>query len=1565
MRAVATFLVAASFLLPLLLGLGTSWALAGGPSLPGGAALLAGSTGGASGGPVSAPVPGSHGGSASGGIPFPTGTGGPARTPSPAPEQLPQPFLTGPPTTEINGSAHINGSLTSSSNYLSGYVHIVGQTSTRGWTQTQGWADYGPTVTSGTMSIVPTTPGGTLFATHGGSSLWVDPTPSVPTALALMQGNLALGNSGTGGSLLMAMNGGTTLTIDAVQAGGIYSYPSGNNNLNSGGNIVVTNFGNSTGSVTLNCNIILVCPVTVSPGSTFTPPFGVSASSASITWGANTHFSITGTTTSGGAGVTATMPDTRMDVTIPQGGNLSLTPGGGSPSLTVAPGATWPAMVVTAGHVTVSQGEHLNAANVTVAGAFQAVQNADNGGTFYNDGGLNITGQIDAAGFQVFRNNLTIGTSVNITSYPGQNITNTGTIDIDNVAQIQGLSASSGTLNILGTLDQGPSTNVVTGTVSVLGTMYTQGYVSTTGSTLFVGNVSTSGDISLPSAYVTGTLSLLGGSFLGQGTTALSGTTLGVGRTTVTTTGYSTVGNTTITGTVQSTGTISVNGTSIIATAPGAYFHLTNTVQMGVTSSGGWTSQVVGSVFTQGTSFSNGSADFSSTQVHFPPGLTVHGTAWTSGNVTVLGSSVFSGSVATTGVAHFPGTTLVGDFDLAAPGAVSASGTSWVEGNVSLVGVLSIGIGLFQEDGATTITGNMDITGPSTISGNAVIATGPSGALHLDSTILMGAQGTTFTSRVIGSVMTRGTVYANGTSTFTATTASFPPGLSVHGDVSAQGNVTVLGTTLFQGSVATSGVSRFPGAVLVGTFTLPAPGSVTETGTSWVQGNVTLSGLLSVTSSSFSEVGSSAIVGDADLSGPVTLSGDGYLDTSGGGAFHMTGTIHMGSVSTVVGTVMTQGVVFANGTSTFDLGSATFPVGLTIHGTVDSQGNTSVTGGTDFTGAVTTSGLAQFPGMTLSGTFALSAQGGSVNATGTSLVVGNISLQGDLSIGSSDFREVGDSVITGNMVMTGTVVVNGDSTLTTSPGTLLELTGNIQLATAAHIIGNVNTSGDVTISGSAVLTSTSVVIGGSMALNGWVTSRGEIALSGTADFLGPVLTQGHTSLSGLSVAGNFSLHWGEFRLTGTVQLNGSTVSEGSVIANSSGYFVVGSSRIEGTTTVNGAARVQGASSTLGSVVLNGGSQFGTYMVVNGDLNAGGLDLHGPIVLPDDTVTFSSSANLTGSIWENGVLESQGGTTTFVGQSIINGTVTSPGSPSVDGPVVLPLGGSPFALTLGPTFYLLVALLLILPVIPIVEALRALARRRRPLSEHEREAVRSLRPLVAFAGVFLLLGVGVGLGGAYYLGSVLSSVVGVPMAGNVADLEVAASAVLLLGVLLWVVERGLYRSRRRRAREDGAPPSAEGANVAPLEAWDPPGPPDPGAVVGGAPGQGPTPFPMMAPGPGAPDAPPAYGAPDPANPWPPQPPPTAPPAYAAVPMAPPPQGAFDPAFPPFPAAPPPGPAPSAPPAPPPPSPVAMPGPRAPMPAPGPYLTERQRRAMQAKSPPAGADEWSETSSGPPS
>ncbi len=1028
---------------------------------------------------------------------------------------------TSPPSTAINGSVHLNGTLSAGTTYLDGTVHIIGSAVTSNLTETAGWADYGPTVVVGSMHIasLPGSPAA-VFTSHPGSNLWVSPSPLNTTALNILQGNIQLGDPANGQTFLMTTTG-VNITIQARQAGGFYSY-GGGANINVGNASQILNYANSSGPISIQASILGVpTTINVAVGQVYVSAFCIvglgciAVPVTSITWPAGAHFSILGSTTTSGQGMTATMPDTRLTIAIPPsaGVNLSMDPDLGSPQLIVSPGASYPALVATLGRVTVSHGEDLEAA-VTVEGTFSAEASASNGGTFYNDGGLTIVGEMDSAGEQVFNHKLQLGPDIHIVSAPGHGVVTSGYTTIDSDVTIDGSTNASGDIAIEGTLTQNATLIHIEGNLSLNGSMTASGGVGTDGTTAFLGNVSSSGDISLPHAFMDGTFLLHDGSFVGVGSTLLQGTS----------------------------------------------------------TARGWT--------------------------------------W-------VNASTYS-----------------------------VTGSSWLNGTV-------------------------DVNRSITVQGAAELLTAPGGSLNLNATVLMGVvngpTGPSWTSRVQGSVFVQGASFTNGTSSFNGTTVSFPTGLKVVGVVEARGNVSVLGVTIF-------------------------------------------------------------------------------------------------------------------------------------------------------TGAVTSSGLAQFPGMSLLGTFGLSSSGGSVNASGTSGVAGNVTLTGILTVDQGIFSEVGTSSIVGDLYMTGTVVVTGDSTLSTSPGSTLSLVGDINLANAAHVLGNVNTSGNVTIQGSATLTSSQVTISGALAASGMVYSRGTVQLSGTADFNGPVYTQGRTDLPGLDVAGNYTLDWGQFLLRGSIALTGFTVSHGTIVANSTGYYVDGSSRIVGHTVASGSASVWGASSTVGYVTLGNGATLAGFMEVNGGMSVGGLGLSGTIVLPNDTATFPGGANITGTIWQRGLLTSESGAVRFYGRSIVNGTVVSSSSPSLQGPVIAEVLGGSLALTLGVEFFAFIAGLLLLLAIAGIELLRIGWKHRTPFTPAQREAVRPLRWEPTLSASFLGAGALVGALGGYGLGSYLLDPSHMSSAGLVSPIYALSSVLLLLGALLWVHHRLRYRRARRHADTKGpvarAPeePSSPGAGA---------------------------------------------------------------------------------------------------------------------------------------------------------
>ncbi len=119
---------------------------------------------------------------------------------------------------------------------------------------------------------------------------------------------------------------------------------------------------------------------------------------------------------------------------------------------------------------------------------------------------------------------------------------------------------------------------------------------------------------------------------------------------------------------------------------------------------------------------------------------------------------------------------------------------------------------------ATTISGTLDVTGASTLTGNVNIG---------------GTLGVTGASTLTGNVNIGGTLAVTGASTLT-------------GDVSASGTLAVTGASTLTGNVSTSGTLGVTGASTL-TGNVNIGGTLDVTGASTLTGNVSASGTLDVT----------------------------------------------------------------------------------------------------------------------------------------------------------------------------------------------------------------------------------------------------------------------------------------------------------------------------------------------------------------------------------------------------------------------------------------------------------------------------------------------------------------------------------------------------------------------------------------------------------------------------------------------------------------------------------------------------------------------------------------------
>ena len=722
--------------------------------------------------------------------------------------------------------------------------------------------------------------------------------------------------------------------------------------------------------------------------------------------------------------------------------------------------------------------------------------------------------------------------------------------------------------------------------------------------------------------------------------------------------------------------------------------------------------------------------------------------------------------------------------------------------------------GYFHNLGGLTITGSLTASGDQQFPGslylgsNFTISTFTGQNLTVSGRLLADPeQGGQDTITLTGSLAASGSVVVQGNLSQNASGSLLQGKTWLNGSMSSTGSVLTVGTTEFNGDTTAAGNITLPNTFLGGR--LSAQGNLVGIGSTDLTGTLQISGETTIENGTFLANGTTTLSGTIVGNKTDTLNGSASLVTEWGEFLNLTSVVIMGGVATVVGTVSVQGTVSTTGLSTFSSSQVDLAGGLTLNGRSLAEGAVTVTGTTLFSGAVTTTGTASFPGMTLTGDFHLSSSGGSVLSQGTSSVNGDITLSGVLTVVpaapgvAGTFHEVGNSTISGSLNMTGSVVVTGSSTLTTTQGTELSMHGNIQLGSAAMIRGFVNTSGEVVISGSATLGGGSVVIAGYLSEIGRVFSEGNITLSGEALFSGSLDTNGTTRLPGITTVGDFAMSDGTFRIEGTTTLQGSTSAVGNVTVNSTGYFVQGFNAIDGVTDSVGSFVEQGNSTLDGSAQVAPGSTFGTYMKIVGTLNTGSLTLSGTTILPDDTVQFPSGASIRGNVSLSGTFQGTGDVADFNGQSIVYGTVSSPGMPIVNGPIVITLFGTYFAIILGPELYWFIAILVVALVVAVLDALLfGLHWRKR----HELPRVSLKLRLLRIGGLLVLVaGVLVGIVGAFSLGSGLAAAPDGGEASWVAPLYYVAAGLATLGVVVWVTSRVLIRRERKHSAMVPPPP----------------------------------------------------------------------------------------------------------------------------------------------------------------
>ena len=645
--------------------------------------------------------------------------------------------------------------------------------------------------------------------------------------------------------------------------------------------------------------------------------------------------------------------------------------------------------------------------------------------------------------------NLSVGGNGTVTGTLSAGNTSVGTLDASGLASLDGGIDVDGAFTVANT-----SGNINTsGTLSVDGNSTLGGTLAVTGATTVTGALNANGGIACDTnkftvadttgnTAIAGTLAVTGAQTF-TGATTMSGNASVGGTLTVT-------GATTLSDNLTVDGNLTVNGTTTTVnsttvsiddpifnlggdTAPSSddnldrgiiyNYHNGTTAKKGFFGMDDSASEFIYIADATDTasviSGSLGNAAFGSLRV----------TDLTNTRVLLAGAS---GEIEDSGNLTFNGTTL------ALTGAQTISSTLDVTGNTSLDGNATVG-GTLAVTGATTLSSTLSAgastLSSATITGNATVGgtLGVTGATGIDGDFDINTNKFTVAS-ASGNTAVAGTLSVTGASTLTGAT-TVAGLLNANGGIAVDtNNFTVSGA---DGSVVTAGTLDVAGlASLDGGIDVDGAFTVANT-----SGNVATTGTLSAGNTS---------VGTLDASGLASL--DGGIDVDG--AF---------TVANTSGNVATTGTLSAAATSVSTLdasGLASLDGGIDVDGAftvANTSGNVATTGtlsaGNTSVGTLDASGLASLDGgIDVDGAFTVANTSGNIATSGTLSVTGaTASLDAAVTINESgndvDFRVEGNTNANVLVVDAGNDSVNiGGATTTAGVSLKVDTTDSFMMA---------------------------------------------------------------------------------------------------------------------------------------------------------------------------------------------------------------------------------------------------------------------------------------------------------------------------------------------------------------------------------------------------------------------------------------------------------------------------------------------------------------------------------------
>ncbi len=762
--------------------------------------------------------------------------------------------------------------------------------------------------------------------------------------------------------------------------------------------------------------------------------------------------------------------------------------------------------------VVVSGGGEIDVGSTTVTGVTLNLDDGTtiNGGTIADTGTLSVTGSSEIENTTVNGGgNITVGSGETLTLATvtldgvtlSGNVTNVGTLTIDDTVKLDGATINGGTIDDAGTLSVTGSSEIENATVNGGGNITVGSGETLTLATVTLDGVTLSGNVTNVGTLTVDDTVTLNGATINGGTIDDAGT--------LSVTGSSEIENATVNGGGDVTvtdGTLTLSKVTLDdVTLAGSFTNAdTLTVDDTVTLNGATING--GTIDDAGTLSVTGSSEIEN--------ATVNG----GGNITVG-----SGETLTLATVTLDGVTLSGN--------VTNVGTLTIDDTVKLDGA-TINGGTIDDAGTLSVTGSSEIEN-ATVNGGGNITVGSGETLTLATVTL---DGVTLSGNVtnVGTLTIDDTVKLDG-ATINGGTIDDADTLSITGSseienatVNGGGDVTVTDGTLTLSKVTLDDVT------LAGSFTnadtLTVDDTVTLNGATINGGNIADNGTIT---------GTGAIGSVITGSGALTASG-GTLTLSGLNTYNGATTIESGAIlaAGVADAFSANSAVTDNGT--LDLGTADQTIaslsGTNVAALVGSFSGSgtgpavlTINNGGSFAGVIEDGSTSAATALTLAGgTETLTLTGINTYAGTTTIGSGEtLALSGTGSISDSS-----DVIDHGTFDISSATLTNGDALITTLSGDGgVTLGANTLTVTAASgtFSGTLGASGDAggfTVSGgtqtlSAVTDNytgaTMIASGADLVLTGTtnIAASSGVTDSGTFDISG----NGNTSIKSLTGTG--------------------------------------------------------------------------------------------------------------------------------------------------------------------------------------------------------------------------------------------------------------------------------------------------------------------------------------------------------------------------------------------------------------------------------------------------------------